>query len=158
MATYPQATTLTRPNLTSTDRFVHFVSNSAADLEARVNAELVTIRAAADFVGGMHLAGSGDGNTFAFMMMVMLASSGGALAGAPANVDGAGTKVFFCQAATPAELQVALYAMRARIADWLNEGAGAAHTAVYTDMQMAGSGAGQQCMAMGVVVRAAINQ
>jgi hypothetical protein len=153
MSTYPGATGLARPAVLATDVYQHIRASDEAVLESRVNAYLVQLSTDDVYLAGMHLGGSGDGDSFMVVVLGSELDADGTILAGPTTLDQGGTKAFFYKAATIAELAVQLTKCQARIAAWLNEGSAPKHTGVYVDYQMAGGAHGQPFVGMIVVLR-----
>jgi hypothetical protein len=139
--------------VTNLDQVAHFISADAADLEARVLAKMQAFTAAQAgrlYLASASLAGSGDGSSFCVALVGNPDSSGGVWA-APVDQDSIGSKVFFYQGETEAEIQIQCAKALTRVAAFLAEGSAALGT--YVDWQLAGSAQGRVQMGMIIVHR-----
>jgi len=129
-----------------TDVVAHFISVSAEELEARINAYLLDPIAGANYyVYSLHITGSGDGGKFCVTLCYGSDQYGG-IVPAPLTADAEGSAVFFYKGETEYELQQQYLQARARMRDWLEEGD--ATMGSYVDYQIAGAAQGQVQMGM----------
>jgi len=159
MTTYYGAGTLVRTPVQvgagmidpDTDEVTHIRAADETILETQVNARLVEMEAALQYIGALHVGGAGDGASWAVVLLATDDDTVGILP-APVDEDSAGSRVFFYRAQTVREIAVQFANCQARIDAWLDEGA-PRFNGYYIDHQLAGSVQGANFLGMVLVSR-----